>query len=351
MILMWLLGLTFLQMTRGNAGRNVKSATLVTALGILMLLGAPSRAQTHKPGDPWKPEGNIEFVVGAGAGGENDRIARAIQHALANERLVDSMTVLNRPGAAQTIAMQYLAGRKADAHTIGLASGSFINAIARSGSTLHKSLTPLMKLFDAYQCYFTRADSPIKSMVDVRDRLRADARSLTFAFPVGLGTPLHVSVVNVGKAAGAAPNELITVVYNSGSDVSAQVAGGHVDIGITSLGSAMPLIAAGRLRMLGIASPERIGGALAGFPTLREQGLDVVTANSYTVLVPEGLTPGQIGFWIHALDKVLLDAEFRLDLERNFWVLTPIRYPETVKWLQDDYDGNRAVLKELGLTQ
>jgi putative tricarboxylic transport membrane protein len=141
------------------------------------------------------------------------------------------------------------------------------------------------------------------------------------------------------------------VVYNSGSDVSAQVAGGHVDIGITSIGSSMPLIQAGRLRMLGIASPERIGGALASYPTLREQGLDVVTANSYTVLVPNELTPEQIGFWTRALDKVLVDPEFQLDLDRNFWVLKPIRYPATIKWLQDDYDENRGILKELGLIQ
>ena len=61
------------------------------------------------------------------------------------------MTVLNRPGAAQTIAINYLAQRKGDAHEIGLASGSFINAIARNGSQLHKQVTPLIKLFDAYQ--------------------------------------------------------------------------------------------------------------------------------------------------------------------------------------------------------
>jgi putative tricarboxylic transport membrane protein len=315
------------------------------------VFGTASGAQAQQASASWKPEGNVEFVVGAGAGGENDRIARAIHHALTKEHLVESMTVLNRPGAAQTIAINYLAGKKGDANEIGLASGSFINAIARSGSTLHKNVTPLMKLFDAYQCYFTRSDSPIKTMADVRDRLRADPSSVTFAFPVGLGSPLHVSAVNVGKAAGAPPSKVIAVVYNSGSDVSGQVAGGHVDVGITSIGSAMPLIQAGKLRMLGIASPERLAGELASFPTLREQGLDVVTANSYTVLVPNGLTPEQIAFWTMALDKVLLDSDFKHDLDLNFWVLKPIRYPETVKWMQDDYDENRAILKELGMLQ
>jgi len=320
------------------------------ALAAAVLAAVAARAPAQ-PASGWKPDGNVEFVVGAGAGGENDRIARAIQHALAREHLVESMTVLNRPGAAQTIAISYLASKKGDAHTIGLASGSFINAIARTGSSLYKEVTPLMKLFDAYQCYFTRVDSPLRTMVDVRDRLKADAKSVTFAFPVGLGSPLHVSAVNVAKAAGAAASALITVVYNSGSDVSAQVAGGHVDIGITSIGSAMPLIQAKKLRMLGIASPERIGGELAGYPTLREQGLDVVAANSYTVLVPNGLGPEQIAFWTRALDAVLVDADFKLDLDRNFWVPKPIRYPEAVKWLHDDYDENRAVLKELGMIQ
>src|SRR5216683_8263206 len=162
---------------------QVRQMTALTTT-IIVLASTAATAQAQKAGEAWKPDGNVEFVVGAGAGGEDDRIARAISHALTNEHLVDSMTVLNRPGAAQTIAMQYLAGKKGDANAIGLASGSFINAIARSGSTLHKNITPLMKLFDAYQCYFTRTDFPLKTMVDVRDRLRGNPRSLTFAFPV-----------------------------------------------------------------------------------------------------------------------------------------------------------------------
>jgi putative tricarboxylic transport membrane protein len=299
----------------------------------------------------WRPEGNVEFVVGAGAGGENDRIARAIQRVLVKEKLIDSMTVLNKPGAAQTIAINYLAQKQGGTNEIGLAFGSFINAIARSGSQLHKQFTPLMKLFDAWQAYFTAADSPLRSMTDVRDRLKKNPSSVTFAFPVGLGSPLHVSVVNVGKAAGASPKQLVTVVFNSGSDVAAQAAGQHIDVGLTSIGSSYPLIQSGKLRMLGIASPQRLPGELAKYPTVREQGIDVVTPNSYTVLVPLGLKRKQIDFWMKALDKVLDDDDFKKDLTLNFWVPQPIRYPDTVKWMQDDYDENRAILTELGMLQ
>src|SRR5258708_7104294 len=88
------------------------------AAAIVVLSAAAGSAQApkagDKAGDSWTPEGNVEFVVGAGAGGENDRIARAMQHALTEEHLVSSMTVLNRPGAAQTIALTYLASKKGD---------------------------------------------------------------------------------------------------------------------------------------------------------------------------------------------------------------------------------------------
>jgi putative tricarboxylic transport membrane protein len=330
---------------------GVKKAIRLVIVPLVSALALSGIANAQQPTSGWKPQGNVEFVVGAGAGGENDRVARAIQRVLTKEHMVDSMTVLNKPGAGQIVAMNYLAGKKGDANTIGLVSGSFINAIARNGSTLNKEMTPLIKLFDAYQCYFTNVDSQYKSMADVRDRLKADPASVTFAFPVGLGSPLHISVVNVGKAVGAPPDKIVTVVFDSGSDVSTQAAGNHIDVGVTSIGSPMPLIEAGKLRMLGIAAPERQPGDLAKYPTLREQGLDVVTANPYTVVVPNGLTPEQIAFWVGALDKVLEDPDFKLDLQRNFWTLETLRYPATVKWMQDDYDENRAILTKLGLLQ
>lgn len=329
----------------------MKVSQILAAASLMIALLSSADYVRAQSAAAWKPTGNVEFVVGAGAGGENDRIARAIQRVLTKEHFVDTMTVLNRPGAGQIIAMNYLAGKKGDANEIGLASGSFINAIARKGLELNKQMTPLIKLFDAYQCYFTSVDSPLKSMVDVRERLKKDPNSVTFAFPVGLGSPLHISVVNVGKAVGAPAKKLVTVVFDSGTDVSAQVAGNHVDVGETSIGSAMPLILGGKNRMLGIASPERLPGELAKYPTLREQGIDVVTANSYTVMLPNGLRPEQIKFWLDAIDKVLVDPDFKHDLELNFWTLKTIRYPETAKWMQSDYDDNRRVLTELGMLQ
>src|SRR5580698_3794075 len=146
----------------GQTGMKIARKPLaIAAFAALTMTGT---AHAQQDGGGWRPQGNVEFFVGAGPGGENDRIARAIQRVLTKEHLVDSMTVLNRPGAGQIIAMNYLAGKIGDANEIGLASGSFVNAIARNGSDLNKHLTPIVKLFDAYQCFFTSVDSQFRSM-------------------------------------------------------------------------------------------------------------------------------------------------------------------------------------------
>src|ERR1700689_1742808 len=92
---------------------RVRQATALAAT-VAVLCGGVQAASAQQNAEAWRPVGNVEFVLGAGAGGENDRIARAIQRALTQEHLVDTMTVLNKPGAGQIIAMNYLAAKKGD---------------------------------------------------------------------------------------------------------------------------------------------------------------------------------------------------------------------------------------------
>src|SRR5262245_50443026 len=154
----------------------------------LVIAGGPSCAQQAD----WRPDRNVEFIVGAAAAGANDRIVRAIQNALQANRLIPvSMSVVNKPGGGQTIAMAYLGSHPANPHYLALASSSWLTTIAgaRGGGTTHRDVTPIARLFTEYQVFFVAADSPIKSMADVRDRLRKDPASVSFAYSVGVGNP------------------------------------------------------------------------------------------------------------------------------------------------------------------
>ena len=58
----------------------------------------------------WQPAGPVEIVVPTGAGGENDRVARAIQKIFEEKKLVTTpVLVVNKAGGNQVLSTAYVA--------------------------------------------------------------------------------------------------------------------------------------------------------------------------------------------------------------------------------------------------
>jgi putative tricarboxylic transport membrane protein len=323
------------------------------ASALLFLACSLSISLVHAQTD-WKPDRNVEFIVGAAAGGANDRIVRAVQNALTSNKLIPvTLTVVNRPGAGQTIAMASLNTHAGNPHYLALASSSWMTTIAgaRGSGMTHRDVTPIIRLFTEYQVFFVKADSPIKTMADVRERLKKDPDSVSFAYSVGAGNPLHISIIDVAATAGVDAKRVKAVVFDSGALSAAQVAGGHLDVGHSSPGSPMPMVQGGKLRYIGVAGPKRIAGPLADVPTLREQGMDVVTPISYVVLAPKGITPAQAAWWDATLTKALQTDEIKKDIEKNLWTLDLAGHKELPAQLDAQFERYRQRLTEMGLVK
>ncbi len=323
--------------------RCIAGMALWIAAGLA--LGQPSE---------WKPERNVEFIIGAAAGGANDRIGRAIQNALQGNQLIPvTMSVVNKPGGGQSIAMAYLNTHAGNPHYLALASSSWLTTIAggRGGGATHRDVTPIARLFTEYQVYYVKADSSIRNMTDVRDRLRKDANSVSFGFSVAPGSPLHISIADVARSAGADPKKVRTVVFDSGTAAAAQVAGGHLDIGLSSPGSPRALVQGGKLRYIGVAGPQRIPGPLAEVPTLREQGLDVLTPVSFVVLAPKGVSTAQAAYWDSTLARMMQTEEIKKDIERNLWIVDLMGHRELPASLDAQHERYRQRLIDMGLVK
>lgn len=317
------------------------------ALLVLSLVAVGAHAQQAD----WKPEKNVEFIVGAAAAGANDRIARSIQNALqANKLIPGAMSVVNKPGGGQTIAMAYLNSHAANANFLALASSSWLTTIAAGrGDVKIADVTPIARLFTEYQVYYVNADSPIRTMTDVKDRLKKSADSVTFGFSVAPGSPLHISIADVAVAAGLEPKQAKTVIFDSGAKAAAAVAGGHVDVGLSSPGSPLSLVQAGKVRYIGVAGPQRIPGPLADVPTLREQGLNVLTPVSFVVLAPKGISAAQAAYWEDTLSKMMQTNEIRKDIERNLWIVDVMGHRELPASLNAQFERYQKRLTEMGL--
>jgi len=301
-------------------------------------------------GAGWKPDRPVELIIGAAPGGANDRIGRALQRGLQDGKFANPVVVMNKPGGGQTIAFSYLASHPGNAHYLALASSSWITTVAGGGTSVTlRDVTPVIKILDEYQVYFVRNDSPIRTAKDIVDRLKKDPGSVSFGFSTATGNPLHISIATFGRLAGVDPAKLTTVVYESGTNTAIQVAGGHLDVGVQSPGSAWQLAQAGKIRLLAVAGPNRLPGELANVPTLREQGINSDANVFYTLFAPKGIDSAQVAWWDRSLLSVMQSEQIRKDAEFNRWTLDPIGHRELPAFLEREHENYRRALAELGL--
>ena len=319
-----------------------------TTTAALLLFPALALAQAPQTG--WKPDKPVELVVGAAPGGANDRIGRSLQRLLQELKLANTVIVNNKPGGGQAVAFSYLNTHPGNPHFLGLASSSWLTTIAAGrGTVTPRDVTPIVKFLDEYQVYFVRADSPIANAKDLVDRLRKDPGSLSFGFSTAAGNPLHISIATLARQAGADPAKVKAVVFNSGTDTALQVAGGHLDVGVQSPGSAAQMFQAGRIRIIAVAAPKRHPGALAHIPTLREQGFNVDANVFYTIFGPKGLDAAQTAYWDQAITRAMQSPEVKKDADLNYWTIDFIGHRELPAFLERENEAYKRALADIGL--
>ncbi len=319
--------------------------TLIVVMGISGLLLSAADAA-------WKPQKSIELVIGSEAGGENDRIGRAVCLGLTSNKLIEGVVnPVNKPGGSQGVASAYVESRKGDPHFLFLSADSWVaGQVAKGNVDFMKGFQPILRFLVAYNVFSTRVNSPLKSMADVKERLKKEGpASVSFGFATAAGNPNHIGVANVGLAAGVEPAMMKAIVFKVGTAASTAVVSGHVDIAVSSMGSALPLVQAGKLRYLGVGAPKRLGGIMKDIPTLKEEGMDVDTGIGYTIHAPAGITDEQRAFWENVINRAVDTKEFSAVSEENSWIVDKIPSSRLPAHFADVYNSTRKVLLSLGL--
>lgn len=298
----------------------------------------------------WRPDKTVEIIIGAAPGGANDRVARAVQRGLQEGKYADQVVALNKPGAGQTIAFSYLASKTPNPHFLGLASSSWLTTVAgEKVAVTQRDVVPIARVLNEYQVYFVRSDSSIRNAKDIVDRLKQDAGAVSFGFSTAIGNPIHISIGLIARHAGADPTKLRAIVFNTGTATAVQVAGGHLDVGVQSPGSAHTLAQSGKVRLIGVAGPRRLPGELANVPTLKEQGLDVEANVFYTFFAPKGIDGAQAAYWEKAIVAVMQTEQLKKEAEFNRWTIDVMGHKELPAYLDKEVETYRKTLAELGL--
>ncbi len=323
--------------------KKSRQGRIVAAIVCAVVAGMPA-AQAAE----WAPRRPVAFIVGSAAGGGIDLTARLLQRLWEQRGIVKTpVVVINKPGAGNSIAWQYLNDRGGDGHAIAVGTANLVSNPVMKLTGYH-DVTPLALLFDDYFILMVKADSSVKTMADVKQRLLADPAALSFGFGPGLGAGTHIAAAVTVKAMGADVRKARFVPYRNASEAVTGMLSGEIDIVSGTAVTAPAFIASGRVRALGVIAPQRLSGQLANVPTVKEQGVEASFINWRGVVGPKGMGQAQAAYWIHALEQVGRTDEWQKELARNFWKANFKAGPEFNRFLREQEVAFRAIWAEIG---
>ncbi|HEX7891706.1 MAG TPA: tripartite tricarboxylate transporter substrate binding protein [Ramlibacter sp.] len=282
--------------------RALKAALGAAALGLAL------GAQAAYPDKP------VRIVVPYSPGGSSDVIARAISEELARE-LGQPVIVDNRAGAGSMLGTQYVAGEAPNGYTLLLADVPFTIVPAlyreRAKYNAEKSFAPVAVLGVAPMYLFVNQTSPLRTAADLVQQAKSAPGKVSIASG-GNGSLTHLMAELFMIQTGT---QLVHVPYKGAGPAMTDLAAGQVQASFTTMPTATALYQAGRVRPIGVSSPQR-AKETPDVSTFRELGWPGMSVQSWWgLLAPAGTPPEVVNRVAEATQKVLRDAKVRARLQ------------------------------------
>lgn len=325
------------------ASRCLAAAATVAAL----LPGWPSEAVAQG----WQPSRKVEYVVPSGPGAALDLAAREITQALERKKLLDQpIIVTNRSGGAGAVAIQALQQHPGDGHWLSTFTTGMLNARAIGNvAASYEEMTPIAVMLEESIVVAVRADSPLKNARDLVEKLKAAPNSLSIGVATAIGNHIHAGIAKPLKVAGVDIAKLSIIPFKSSAESMTALLGGHLDLVAASTPNVMTQLQAGRIRVLAVASAERLSGVLSSIPTWTEQGVPAVFSSVQGVLGPKGMTPEQIKYWEDAFRAVSEMPEWKKFLAAQNWRPMFMGSAEMGRYLATEYTATKSLIDDLKL--
>ena len=220
-----------------------------------------------------------------------------------------------RPGASGFVALEAVKKAAPDGHELVVVS----NAHVAINPSLYKQLpydaekdfVPVAMLYRTPFFLIASSTGPYQTVPALVAAAKAKPDTVSYGSSY-VGSPSHLGSAELEFRTGT---KMIHVPYKDQSQMYVAIANGDVGWAFSTLGSALPLVKAGRLKLVAIAAKQRLG-ALPDVPTLVEAGgPDMVVDSWLAVMAPRG-TPPQVVEKINAdVNRVLGEPDVQENLK------------------------------------
>lgn len=232
-----------------HATRRTYSHIAILVGALVGLYGARADAADDYPSRP------VTIVVPFPPGASNDVLGRFEADVL-QRALHGSFVVENKPGAGGEIGISYAAKAAADGYTL-LHAPSVITLLpfvrAPLSYDLAKDFAPVTLVGLTKFCLVVSPSLPVKSVQDLIAYGKAHPNALTYA-SAGTATPHQIFAEQFKLATGITARH---IPYKGTLPGLTDVASGNVSMEFSDLTPALPLIQAGKLRLLAVLSSKR----------------------------------------------------------------------------------------------
>jgi len=273
--------------------RSVAGAVFLALVGGLSAPDAGAQA-------PY-PSRAVKAVVPYTPGSSADLIARNLGPRLSEGWKVP-FVVDNRAGASGIIGVQAAVAAPADGHTVLIIADNFASAasVNRAYDPVG-DLEPVILLARGDYALMASAAFPARSVAELVGMARARPGKIFYASP-GSGLPAHLMMELFKSTVGI---DIVHVPYRNNAAAVTDLAGGQVSLMFASVGVALPLAEAGRIRILAAGAAKR-AARTPDLPSLIEAGVkDFNVGTWFAMLVPKG-TPREIRAKLNADVAALL---------------------------------------------
>jgi tripartite-type tricarboxylate transporter receptor subunit TctC len=263
--------------------RSASAILTVAVFAFATFLSAPAAAQVQ--GRP------ITIIVPYSPGTGIDILARALGGELARH-WGQPVVIDNKTGASGNIGTQAAARAAPDGQTLLMVAKTFVTNVSLFKNVPYDpvtSFTPIIKLATGSIVLAVHPSVPATSVPALIAYVKAHPGEINYGSP-GFATPHHLAMELFKHAT---QTNLVHIPYRGSSGVMSDLIGNHVSAMFVPTHVALPLAEDKQIRILGVASPERVAAA-PDVPTLIEQGVAGFEVDVWFGLLAPAGTPADV---------------------------------------------------------
>jgi tripartite-type tricarboxylate transporter receptor subunit TctC len=269
-------------------------------LAAVLSLGAQAQSFPARP---------VKVIVPFSPGGFTDVVARILQTKL-GEALGQPVIIENKPGAGSTIGTAEVAKAKPDGYTLAMVSTTHVitpHLYSPMPYDALRDFAPVMKLAEGPYVLVVHPSLGASTVKELVGLAKARPGSIDYASS-GNGSSQHLVGALFAQAAGI---DLNHVPYKGSGQAMQDLVGGQVKVGFVGGPNAVPYLANGKLKALGVTTAKR-SPDLPYIPTIAEAGVPGFDATLWlALLAPPGTPPDILARIREGVTKALATPESR----------------------------------------